>query len=92
VFFGLEGGQTMRTLVADTLSAWRQAERVLAQSDPGSPDYEAARMAALELRDLYQRLTQQTGIDPDAAPSSEDADRDVLDRIRGDLETETTNR
>ena len=76
----------MRTLVADTLAAWRQAERVLEQSEVGSADHETARMAVVELRDLYQLLTERTGLDPAAElPGAESAGRDVLTRIRDDL-------
>lgn len=76
----------MRTLVAETLAAWRQAERVLAESEVGSPDHETAQMAVTELRDLYHRLTERTGLDPGAGePPDEPDHRDVLTRIRGDL-------
>jgi hypothetical protein len=83
----------MRTLVTDTLAAWRQAERVLAQSEIGSADYEAARLAAMELRDLYQRLTAQTDLDPAAeSPAEEGAERATLKRVRADLDLDTTDR
>jgi hypothetical protein len=76
----------MRTLVAETLAAWRQAERVLEQSDVGSPDHETAQMAVTQLRDLYQRLTERTGLDPAMEGSLDDASgKVVLERIRTDL-------
>ena len=76
----------MRTLVADTLAAWRQAERVLEQSEVGSPDHETARIAVAELRDLYQLLTERTGLDPTAdLPGAEGPGSDVLTRVRDDL-------
>jgi hypothetical protein len=76
----------MRTLVAETLAAWRHAERVLEQSEVGSPDHETARIAAAELRDLYQLLTERTGLDPAAeVPGAADADSDVLRRVHDDL-------
>jgi hypothetical protein len=82
----------MRTLVAETLAAWRQAERVLEQSEIGSPDYETAQMAVTELRDLYHRLTQRTGLDPAAdVPTDEPGNRDALTRIRADLGMEPKN-
>jgi hypothetical protein len=77
----------MRTLVTDTLAAWRQAERVLAMSQEGSAGHDVARMAAIELRDLYHRLTAQTGLDPADEPLAEEAsDRDILKRVRADLD------
>jgi hypothetical protein len=83
----------VRTLVTDTLAAWRQAERVLAKSEVGSADYEVARMAAMELRDLYHRLTAQTGLDPADEPSpGEVSGRDILKRVRADLDLDTTDR
>ena len=76
----------MRTLVAETLAAWRQAERVLEQSEVGSPDHETAQMAVTQLRDLYQRLTERTGLDPATTGSLDDASgKIVLERIRTDL-------
>jgi hypothetical protein len=83
----------VRTLVTDTLAAWRQAERVLAKSEVGSADYEVARMAAMELRDLYQRLTAQTDLDEAAAsPAEEGAERTTVKRVRADLDLDTTDR
>ncbi len=76
----------MRTLVAETLAAWRHAERVLEQSEVGSPDHETAQLAVVELRDLYQLLTERTGLDPAAElPGAEGADSAVLARVRDDL-------
>jgi hypothetical protein len=87
LFFGLEGRFTMRTLVTDTLAAWRQAERVLAKSQEGSADHDIARMAAMELRDLYHRLVAQTRLDPADEPLAEEAsDRDIRKRVRADLD------
>jgi hypothetical protein len=82
----VEEGVGMRTLVAETLAAWRQAERVLEQSAVGSPDHETAQMAVTQLRDLYQRLTERTGLDPATEGSLDDASgKVVLERIRTDL-------
>ncbi|MFO7533791.1 MAG: hypothetical protein R6W93_15140 [Candidatus Limnocylindrales bacterium] len=81
--------------MTDTLAAWRQAERVLAQGEIGSADYEAARLAAMELRDLYQRLTAQTDLDPAAeSPAEEGVERATLKRVRADLDLDldTTDR
>ena len=46
-------------LVAETLSAWREAERILERLTPGTPDHETARLLALELHALFVELTQQ---------------------------------
>jgi len=45
-------------LVADTLSAWREAERALGRLPPGSHGYETARQLTLELHDLFVELTE----------------------------------
>ena len=59
---------------------------MLEQSEVGSPDHETARMAVAELRDLYQLLTERTGLDPAAElPGAEGPGRDVLTRVRDDL-------
>jgi hypothetical protein len=47
----------VQKLVAQVLAAWREAERVVAEHEPGTPDYEAAMVAELRLRDLYAELT-----------------------------------
>jgi hypothetical protein len=83
----------VRTLVAETLAAWRQAERVLEQSEPGTPDHEIAMMAVSQLRDLYQRLTEQTGLDPALDGAVDDSTgKLVLERIRTDLGIDETGR
>jgi len=45
-------------LVAQTLSAWREAERVLERLPPDSPDHETALLLALELHALFLDLTE----------------------------------
>jgi hypothetical protein len=44
-------------IVADTLSAWREAERLLEAFPPNSTDHETARLLIGELRELYGELT-----------------------------------
>ena len=46
-------------LVAETLSAWREAERALDRLTPGSPDHETARLLVEELHELFVELTEQ---------------------------------
>jgi len=46
-------------LVADTLRAWREAERVVERLPPGSPDHETALLLALELHALFIELTRK---------------------------------
>lgn len=83
----------MRTLVAETLAAWRQAERVLEQSEPGTPDHETALMAVSRLRDLYQLLTERTGLDSGADVAADGTtSKLVLERIRADLGVDATDR
>ena len=82
----------MRTLVAETLAAWRQAERVLEQSEPGTPDHETAVLAVSRLRDLYQQLTERTGLDPAVdGVVDESTGKLVLERIRTDLGIDVTS-
>ena len=44
-------------IVADTLRAWREAERLLDAFPPGTADHETARLLIAELRTLYAELT-----------------------------------
>ena len=48
-------------LVAETLSAWREAERMVERLSPGTRDHETARLLAMELHALYIDLTEQRG-------------------------------
>lgn len=54
----------MQTLVAEILAAWRRAERLTHDLEPGSPDHAAAISACERLRDLYQDLTTSGVAEP----------------------------
>jgi hypothetical protein len=67
----------MQTLVAEILAAWRRADRLTRELEPGSPDHAAATEACERLRDLYRDLTN-SGI---AAPASEADARALLGEL-----------
>jgi hypothetical protein len=46
-------------LVAETLSAWREAERVLDRLPPGTRDHARAQLLVDELHDLFLELTDE---------------------------------
>ena len=48
----------MQKLVAQVLAAWRRAERLATELEPGSPAQRAAKGAADRLRQIYQELTR----------------------------------
>ncbi len=48
----------MQTLVAEILAAWRRADRLAGELEPGTPEHAAAATACERLRDLYQDLTK----------------------------------
>jgi hypothetical protein len=45
-------------IVADTLRAWREAERLLDAFPPGTTDHETVRLLIVELRGIYAGLTE----------------------------------
>jgi hypothetical protein len=47
----------MITLIQDTLTLWRDAERVLDHLPPGSPDHETVARLVVHLSSTYARLT-----------------------------------
>jgi hypothetical protein len=57
-------------LVAETLSAWRKAERLLDGLPPGSPDHETARLLVMELHELFVELTEHKGESTERLASS----------------------
>ncbi len=68
----------MQALVAEVLKAWREAERVASEHEPGSPDHEAAALAVDRLRDLYAELTSAAR----ARESDPARLRTILDTVR----------
>jgi hypothetical protein len=64
-------------LVAETLSTWREAERLLDGLPPGSPDHETARLLVLELHALFLELTEQQGESTERLASSMATIRDA---------------
>jgi hypothetical protein len=57
-------------LVAETLRAWRDAERLLDRLPPGTPDHETARLLVLELHALFVELTEHQGESTERLTSS----------------------
>jgi hypothetical protein len=53
----MERRPMMRRDVEWALVAWREAERALAESDPGSPEWRIARAEAIRSKDRFQALT-----------------------------------
>lgn len=69
----------MQKLVGDVLLAWREAERVRMAAPIGSPESEAARAVAEQLRDLYGAVTRSEGtVSPDRLASY----REALEQLR----------
>jgi hypothetical protein len=50
----------VQTLVAEILAAWRRAERLAEQLEPGTVDQAAAQLACDRLRDLFREITNAT--------------------------------
>jgi hypothetical protein len=65
----------MSKLVEEVLGAWREAERLLEELPPIDPDHETVRLSVLELRDVYQRLTDARA----GSATALQASREVLD-------------
>src|SRR3954452_5553325 len=53
----MERRRMMRRDVEWALGAWREAERALAESDPGSPEWRIARAEVIRSKDRFQALT-----------------------------------
>ena len=54
----------MQTLVAEILAAWRRADRLTHDLEPGTPEHAAATSACERLRDLYRDLTTSGVAEP----------------------------
>src|SRR5215210_3689667 len=52
----------VQTLVAEILAAWRRAERLSSELEPGSVDHAVALEACERLRELYRDLTNTSQI------------------------------
>jgi hypothetical protein len=48
---------SMQALVAEVLSAWREADRAAGESPPGTCEHDTAVLASERLRALYSELT-----------------------------------
>jgi len=70
----------MQTLVAEILAAWRRADRLTGEYEPGTREHAAAMEACTRLRDLYRDLTTG-GV---AAPVSEADARAFLSELDPD--------
>jgi len=57
-------------LVAETLSAWRDAERLLDRLPPGTHDHETARLLVIQLHALFVELTDHRGDSDERLASS----------------------
>jgi len=51
-----------QVLVAETLSTWREAERLLETLPPSSPDHETVQRITLELRETYATLSEASEV------------------------------
>lgn len=49
---------------ADILARWRDAERRLDETQPGTPEAESLQAEVSALRDAYQQLMEQPGAEP----------------------------
>ena len=52
----------MQTLIADTLKAWREAERVLQGLPPTDPAHDQVRRLVIDLRAMYAQLSESVDI------------------------------
>jgi hypothetical protein len=68
------------TLVEETLTVWREAERLLKTMPPLQPDHESVRMLVIELRDLYAALSGR-----DESVATVTRSRELIDRARQQL-------
>lgn len=59
----------MQTLIADTLKAWREAERALEVVPPGDPKHETVRKLVIELRSVYADLSAGQALSADGIAS-----------------------
>ncbi len=72
----------MKSLIAETLEMWREAERILDDLPPVAPDYETVARLASELREMHSRLVSAD----DVSEGRLSAERQVAARARSALE------
>ena len=60
----------MQSLIADTLKAWREAERVLLGLSPTAPEHDTVRRMVIELRAMYSKLSEPFDISEDTIASA----------------------
>lgn len=76
---------TTRTVVGAALTTWRDAERLLEELPPLSPDHETAALARNAARDLYHSLVDAAAVTGDQLASARAtiaSARELLDAIR----------
>ena len=56
----------MQSLIADTLRAWREAERILNSLSPVDPNHETTRGLVIELRSMYAKVSEASDMPADA--------------------------
>ncbi|MEA2675962.1 MAG: hypothetical protein QOJ81_103 [Chloroflexota bacterium] len=77
----------MQSLIADTLRAWREAERVLTSLPPVDPNHEIIRGLVIELRSMYAKLAQSADVPAEAIADWQtqlESATTVLTRVRGE--------
>ncbi len=77
----------LHAAVAEALDTWREAERLLAELPPLSPDHETVALVVAHSREVYGRLTGDVDVTADVISRSHERmarARDVLQGIRED--------
>ena len=78
----LRGFAIVKALIADTLSTWREAERVLDELPPFTADQAVLRAVVVDLRTLYRSLTDANETTAEAVAHG----RAMLDRVAATFE------
>jgi hypothetical protein len=69
------------SLVEETLTVWREAERLLKSMPPLEPDHESVRKLVIELRDMYAALSRGRHESAETVARS----RELIDRARNQM-------
>jgi hypothetical protein len=69
-------------LMADALRAWREGERTLNSIPPLTPDHETVRLAIVELRATYQRVSALNIVSEDVLAANRAAIDEAMRAIR----------